>query len=194
MIAAFLLTAASVAQLPSDLTLPHELEPSSIQLSVQTTNTHFRAQSYSDAPMLIVFGAPGSGMSTSIQLAPGMSASYTFCRGCLDDVYFEVLSMRAGRWSNTGALALADVCASDRRAAWIQTGRGRSVAWLQQANGLESAQPDESLLPASLFTFRPELDGFRIVAPAMHVPVVTPENKKGDAKPPAIEPAPLPPV
>jgi len=194
MIAALLLTTASVAQLPGDLTLPPDLERSSIELSVQTTNTHFIAQSYSDVPMLLVFGTPGSGLSTTIQLAPGMSASYTFCRGCLDDVYFEVLSVREGRWSNTGALALADVFASAQQAAWIQAGRGTSRAWLAQEADLEGVYPDESMLPGSLFRAHPELSDFGDVAPVMHVPVITPEKDKDGSRPPAIEPTPLPPV
>lgn len=199
MIGALLLSLATAPQVPDGLSLPHELEHSTLELSIQATETHFRARSYSEAPIVLFFGAPGSSYKTSVNLAPGSEVEYIFCRGCVDDVYVDALTVRRGvsfsdRWSATGALSLADVSASAQRTLWVQRAEVRSIAWLGELGGVELAQARDTLVPDHLLANRGVFGGSVKPSEPLHVPVITPEQDKDDSKPPVIEPTPLPPV
>jgi len=197
MIGALLLTAATLPQVPGDLTLPQELERSSVELGIQATATHFVARNTSQSPMVLFFGTPGLAVTTRVKISPGSEVTYTFCRGCLDDVYVEALKMAPaaeGGWTNTGSLSLADVASSADGTLWIQWAGSRSVGWRGASEGIGRAPPGETLLPGSLLRLHPELDDFDEPTAPMHVPVITPEVDKDDSKPPVVEKEPLPPV
>lgn len=195
MIGALLLSAVPVAQLPVDLPMPVELSGSNIELTLQATETHFVARNTGESTVVLFFGDPGSDVRSHVRLVPGAERTYTFCRGCLDDVFVEALSERPGpsRFVSTGALSLEDLAVSPVGTMWIQGGESQATGWLAGPGGVELVHPRGTLLPPALHGALSQNTGDAPTR-SMHVPVITPEADKDDSKPPVIEPNPLPPV
>ena len=201
MFAALLVVTATLSQVPVAATIPDGLDPQSVDVRLQATETHFTATSFSEAHQLLYFGLPGTELTSAVLLAPHSEITYRFCRGCLDGLSIEVLRIGRDRWSNTGALTMTDIRDADQGALWVASAGGNAspiaLGWTQTDGVLEHAQPEGHLAPAAALRSgrgTRELGNGPASVP-FHVPVITPEEGRDDkSKPPVIDKKPLPPV
>ena len=191
MIALLLVSALSQPQLPPRAERPAELESTAVQVLVQATETHFVASNEAQGPQLLVFGSTERGQVLTVGLRPGQRVVYPFPRGAADDLLIEIVSVGEFGWRNTGALPVAALRGYGDGAVWVQVAGDHALGWVRGPSGLEHLVPTGGLLSRSILAMDP--DGLVDYA-AIHVPVVTPVDKKRTEKPPVLEEDVLPPV
>lgn len=184
------LASMGLAQLPADLDLPTALEGLRFEISLQATSNHFAAENSSEFAQILLFGSAGL-EPRAVRLEPGTRVLYPFPRNIAEEMTVEVVALDDSGWRNTGAVSLAEVRASDQKAAWVQAGPDRSVLWIvEDGQGPAHLQPTGQLVPSAWLHVHPELTEY---TPTTHVPVPLPTEDKKSSKPPVIEKK-LPPV
>jgi len=187
----------ALSQVPAEITIPDGIDANTLAVRVQATETHFLAQNTSQFTQVLFLGTPQLGHAATLRLAPGAEVLLPFSRGTIDDLWIETLAILPGGWLNTGALSIDDLRYSRDDALWITTANGYAIGWTNGAQGLVHAQPVGGLIPEAYFASpnAATMHDYSAsgTAHAVHVPVITPEDKE-EERPPVIEDKPLPPV
>ena len=187
----------ALSQVPTEINIPDGMDANTLAVRVQATETHFFAQNHSEFTQVLFLGTSQLGHAATLRLAPGAEVLFPFSRGTIDDLWIETLAVVPSGWLNTGALTIEDLRFSQDDALWITVANGHAIGWTNGARGLVHAQPVGGLVPAPYFASPSAStmhDYSASAGPhAVHVPVITPEDKE-EEKPPVIEDKPLPPV
>lgn len=170
-------------QLPRELTPPEALEGLNVEVQVQVTETHFRAENLSETQQLILFGAANGRPAARLMLAPGASITLPFPRGGAEELAIEVISLSPLGWTNTGALDLESVRASEGGAMWITRCEGHSFGWLEGEESYDHQAPIGGLAPLSLIRAGGagmyDFSSSNLNLSATQVPAVTPRPVEG---------------
>jgi hypothetical protein len=160
-----------------------------LELVARLGETRMSAHNPGERPQLLIVGEVDGDARARTWLAPGASLETRFPPGSLDGLALEVVSFGPGGVTSSGALALAELAAAGFDAVWIETSSLGSQTW-GRSGALTSALSASSLGLSGLSANAP-----RPAPPKpVHVPVVTPADRRNGDVPPRLEKKPLPPL
>lgn len=163
--------------------------PEGAALRVEIEDTHFKAQSLAETPLLIVFASEDDQLKTAFWLPAGGCYDEEFPRGTLIGLELEVAHQTQGGWITSKALTLDPEAPTGAQLMWVLD-CGHAVTQEGEGEPLSALTPDGSVLPPQLNI----VAGDHEAHAAFHVPVDTPEDKPKGDKPPRLRKKPLPPV
>ncbi len=156
-----------------------------VEIVARVGETRFLAVNPGERPQLLVFGDPVHGVRASLCLPPGGEIESRFPTSALEGVAFELVSWTPEGFTSSGAFWL-DSLRDERFDAVLVAGSPNGTLTFGQRHGsLQQLAPDCALTSLAA-TAPPSLP--------VHVPVITPADKKTGDLPPRLEPKPLPPM
>jgi len=160
-----------------------------VELVARLSENRMSAFNPGERPQLVILGEVDGTHRASTWIAPGGTFDARFPTSSLSRLALEVVSFGPDGVRSSGALAMAGLAAAGFDALWIETSPLGTQTWGRYGNQA-----------VALAACSPGLSGLCSNAPRsspprpIHVPVVTPADRRNGDVPPRLEKKPLPPM
>jgi hypothetical protein len=157
-----------------------------LELVARLGETRMSAHNPGERPQLLIVGELDGCARVRTWLAPGATLDARFPHGSLSGLALEVVSFGPFGVTSSGLLPLTELASAGFDAFWVESTAGGSHAWGRSG-------PTTTALGAASSGFSGLSAGARPPKP-VHVPVVTPADRRNGDVPPRLEKKPLPPL
>lgn len=191
MIFALLTLTLGTLQVPKNVTVPVAIQHAVVPASIQISETHFLAQSYTPDAQWIVFENVQNGMRMLRGLGPFERLLYPIATGGAEGMTVEILGMEGSKISSASG---AFPCESLKgQTVFIERRDTRSIAWIPRHAGrsLTRCEPTKGSV---LNAHSKASSATGLSSAAAHVPVPLPSENKIKNKSRRIEKKKLPPL